>query len=53
VPRYRKGFYAPKWYMERIIESVREYAVEYGLARPRAGGAHRGAAEQLSLWDAG
>jgi DNA repair photolyase len=67
VPRYRalyrKGSYAPKWYTERVTKSVHEYAVEYGLVRPRPSAARgearrrpeqeAGAAEQLSLWEAG
>ena len=38
---YRKGSYAPKWYTERIAKTVREYAVEFGLDRPRDGGSFR------------
>ena len=38
---YRKGSYAPKWYTERILKTVREYAVEFGLDRPREGASFR------------
>jgi len=56
VPRYRalyrKGSYPPKWYTQRITESVREYAAEYGLARPGAA-AHRGSGEPAAPPDPG
>lgn len=43
VPRYRalyrRGSYAPAWYTERITQTVRAYAQEFGLVRAR--GEHR------------
>jgi DNA repair photolyase len=51
---YRKGAYAPQWYTERITKAVREYAVEFGLDRPRPGASHRnggGSTDRAELRD--
>ena len=49
VPRYRalyrKGSYAPAWYSDKVLATVREYAEEFGLRRPGGdGGGDRGEA---------